>query len=83
VTRETGFKIPARNPDRAVQELAAAITRLAQDANLRMQMGQAGQSLIAQSYNWEAKAKVLTKTYREILACYSDNFGKSPNRNLL
>ncbi len=66
VTSETGFKILAHNPDQAVQELAEAMTRLAQDAHLRMQMGQAGQSLIAKSYNWEAKAKVLTKAYEEV-----------------
>jgi glycosyltransferase involved in cell wall biosynthesis len=66
VTAETGFRIPAHNPDQAVQELAEAMTRLAQDANLRMQMGQAGQSLIAKSYNWEAKAKALTKAYEKV-----------------
>lgn len=67
VTAETGFKIPARTPDQVVQELAEAMTKLAQDANLRMQMGQAGQSLIAKSYNWEAKAKALTKAYEEVV----------------
>jgi glycosyltransferase involved in cell wall biosynthesis len=67
VREDTGFKIAAHNPAQAVQELAAAMTRLAQDNNLRMQMGQAGQMLIAESYNWEAKAKVLTKVYEEIV----------------
>lgn len=63
VTAATGFKIPAHNPPQAVRELAAAMTTLAQDGNLRLQMGQAGQSSIAKSYNWEAKAKALTQAY--------------------
>ena len=67
VTTATGFKIPAHTPAQAVQELAAAMTRLAQDNNLRMQMGRAGQMLIAESYNWEAKAKALTKAYEEVV----------------
>jgi glycosyltransferase involved in cell wall biosynthesis len=71
VTTATGFKIPAHNPAQAVQELAAAMTTLAHDANLRLQMGQAGQSSIAKSYNWEAKAKALTEAYVAAIASSS------------
>jgi len=67
VIAETGFKIPAHNPEQAVEGLAEAMTRLAQDPNLRTQLGQAGQSLIASSYNWQAKAKILTQAYEQVL----------------
>ncbi|PAX54861.1 glycosyltransferase family 4 protein [Brunnivagina elsteri] len=77
VTAETGFKIPAHTPDQAVQGLAEAMTQLAKDSNLRIQMGNAGKSLIAKSYNWEAKAKALTKAYEEVVTPLGNNLDSS------
>ena len=68
VTTETGFKIPAHDPEQVVQGLAEAMIRLAEDAELRKQMGSAGQNLVNQSYTWEAKAKTLVQTYEEAVA---------------
>jgi glycosyltransferase involved in cell wall biosynthesis len=67
VTTKTGFKIAAHNPEQAIQGLAEAMTRLARDPDLRVQMGQAGQRLIASSYNWQAKGKALTQAYEEVI----------------
>jgi glycosyltransferase involved in cell wall biosynthesis len=77
VTAETGFRIPAHNPAQAVQGLAAAMTRLAQDRNLLVQMGRAGQMLIAESYHWEAKAKALTAAYEEVVTPLGSGLDRS------
>ncbi|MGA9378283.1 MAG: glycosyltransferase [Phormidium sp.] len=67
VTEETGFKVPANNPDQSVHDLAEAMARLAQDSELRIKMGQAGQTLIREQFSWEAKGECLAKLYEEIV----------------
>ena len=42
VTEETGFKIAAQNPQQATEDLAKAMTCLANDLELRIKMGQVG-----------------------------------------
>ncbi len=68
VTSETGFKVAAHTPEQAVRDLAASMTRLAQDSQLRVKMGQAGQKRVSDAYSWEAKGQSLTRLYEEILA---------------
>ncbi|NJL20675.1 MAG: glycosyltransferase, partial [Leptolyngbyaceae cyanobacterium SM1_3_5] len=63
VTPETGFKIPADHPDQAVQELAQAMSRLAQNRDLLKQMGRAGQQLVQTRYRWEAKVRSQVEQY--------------------
>ncbi|WGV27601.1 glycosyltransferase family 4 protein [Halotia branconii] len=65
VTAETGFKIQASTPEEAVCGLAEAMTRLAQDGELRLSMGYAGQHLVAQSFNWGKKAESLAQLYEK------------------
>lgn len=67
VTKETGFKVPANNPEQAVHDLAKAMTCLTQDSQLRQQMGQAGQKLVREEFSWEAKAESLAKLYEEVV----------------
>ena len=55
VEGETGLKIPSGN----AQALAAALKRLATNAELRSQMGQAGRERALALYD---EAKVLTRT---------------------
>jgi glycosyltransferase involved in cell wall biosynthesis len=71
VTKETGFKIPAGNPDQAVQGLAQAMIRLAENSDLRLQMGQAGQKLVYESHSWQAKGKELVQLYEKIIRAAS------------
>lgn len=66
VTDETGFKIPAHHPDQTVLDLAVAMVRLANDSELRMRMGQAGQKLVSEAYSWQAKGERLAQVYEEI-----------------
>jgi glycosyltransferase involved in cell wall biosynthesis len=66
VTPETGIKIPARNPEQAVINLAEAMVRLASDRQLRSSLGKAGRAMVRQFYNWEAKGQELTKLYQQL-----------------
>lgn len=68
VTAETGFKIPAHTPEQTVRDLATAMTLLAKDPQLRLQMGQAGQKRVSENYSWQIKGNYLIKLYADILA---------------
>jgi glycosyltransferase involved in cell wall biosynthesis len=68
VTRETGFKIPARDPDRAVEGMARAMSVLAHDPRLRARMGQAGKDRVALEYAWERKGDLLSALYQKVAA---------------
>ncbi|BAU66906.1 glycosyl transferase group 1 [Stanieria sp. NIES-3757] len=67
VTEKTGFKIPAQTPEQAITEMAKVMTRLAQDPDLRMKLGQLGQNHVKQFYTWETKALMFAQTYQEIV----------------
>ncbi|WP_373541648.1 glycosyltransferase family 4 protein [Chamaesiphon sp.] len=67
VTSETGVKIPADNPEQAVQGLAKAMVRLAGDRDLLFKMGQSGQQRVQECYSWEVKGKQLAQIYAEIV----------------
>lgn len=66
VTAETGFKIPAHEPKQAVLDLAEAMVRMAQDSELRVRMGQAGQKLVTETHSWEARGQSLAQLYEKI-----------------
>jgi glycosyltransferase involved in cell wall biosynthesis len=40
--------------------------KLAEDKNLCLQMGQAGQQKVKDYYSWEAKGKLLARVYKDI-----------------
>ncbi len=67
VTAETGFKIPAHDPDQAIQGIAAAMTQLAHDPVLRSRLGQAGRQRVNELFNWKTKGKLLVDVYETIL----------------
>ena len=75
VTAETGFKVTADAPDQAVQSLAIAISRLAQDSSLWTQMSQAGRTRVTQKFHWEIKGKLFTQLYKTVLeqACLPES----------
>ena len=66
VTDQTGVKVPAHTLDQTVDGLSNAMTRLAADANLRTQMGQAGQQRVQEQFSWEVKGRALTQLYTKI-----------------
>jgi glycosyltransferase involved in cell wall biosynthesis len=67
VTKETGFKLSANNPDQVVRDMVKAMKVLAKDPSLRDQMGHAGRNLARQNYTWEHKGKVFNRYYTEII----------------
>lgn len=66
VTKETGFKIPAVSLEQTIAGLAEAMVRLANDPELRLQMGQAGKTLIQEQHSWQARGKQLTQLYENV-----------------
>lgn len=66
VTEKTGFKVAATDPDRAVQGLAAAMMRLANEPELKLAMGQAGQQRVQEFYNWESRGHQICQLYANV-----------------
>lgn len=67
VTDATGIKIPAVNPQQAVEDLAIAMTQLNQSGAMRIQMAQAGRTMVKEKFDWSAKGQQLVQTYQTIL----------------
>lgn len=67
VTAETGFKVDALDPDRAVQGIADAMVRLANNPELRLTMGQAGQLRVKEFYNWESRGQQISQLYKDVV----------------
>ncbi|MDB9496986.1 glycosyltransferase [Spirulina subsalsa CS-330] len=66
VVPETGFKIPALNPEQAVQAMAAALQQLATHPELGQQMGKAGQERVKTLYSWSQRGQTLAATYNQL-----------------
>ena len=67
VTEETGFKIPVCTPDQAVEEMAAAMLRLARDPDLRHSMGEAARRRVREKFSWERRGEQVHSLYGELL----------------
>ena len=67
VTSETGFKVPAQDPEQAVQGLAEAMICLAKDPDLQVRMGLAGQQRVKEFYNWETRGALISKFYQDVV----------------
>ena len=67
VTPEAGFKIPAINPEQVVQQISKAMIELANSQELRSQMGQAGQRVVSDRYNWDKKILTQIQLYEQVL----------------
>jgi glycosyltransferase involved in cell wall biosynthesis len=68
VSEEAGVKIPADNEAQVVRDLAAAMTRLAEDSDLRRRMGEAGRQSVLSHFAWPAKCAEMSRMYRTLLA---------------
>lgn len=65
VTEKTGFKVPAQEPEQAIQGIATVMQKLAHNPDLRVQMGLAGRQLIDESFSWEVVGERLNTLYQE------------------
>jgi glycosyltransferase involved in cell wall biosynthesis len=67
VSPEVGIKVSAVNREQTIQELAEAMKLLANDKMLCLQMGEAGRQRVRNRYSWQAKSKLLTQIYDELV----------------
>jgi glycosyltransferase involved in cell wall biosynthesis len=67
VTEETGIKVPAISPRQVVNDLQAAMLRLAVDPALRFRMSEAGRKRVVTHYNWAARCEEMARFY-DVLA---------------
>jgi glycosyltransferase involved in cell wall biosynthesis len=65
VTKDTGFKVEATDPDQTVKTLAKAMVCLAQDPSLRANMGRASQTLVSENYGWNVVGDRLDALYQD------------------
>lgn len=71
IVPETGFKIPAHDPEQAIAGIAAKMITLAENPELRMAMQQAGPRRVREFYTWENRGQSLVKLYQETLQAQS------------
>jgi glycosyltransferase involved in cell wall biosynthesis len=64
---ENGIKVPARDPVQAVNDLSCALTRLADNVELRLELGRASQARVEREFNWTRKADDIQSMYRAVL----------------
>lgn len=67
VSEDAGIKIPAENERQVVRDIAAAMTRLAADPDLRRRMGEAGRQRVVSRFAWPAKCAEMSRMYRTLL----------------
>jgi len=73
VTEQTGFKVPAQNPEQAIGDMATAMQKLAQDPDLCVQMGKAGRERVDQTFSWGAVGRQLDALYKKTASPKTDS----------
>ena len=73
VTANSGFKIPARDPDQASRDIAAAMIELAQDKELRCRLSNGARERVRQAFCWSAQAERFNAIYRQVVAAEKES----------
>ena len=68
VTEQTGFKVPAQTPEQAIQDMSAAMQKLAHSHELRVEMGKAGRQLVNENFSWTVVGERLDALYQTTTA---------------
>jgi glycosyltransferase involved in cell wall biosynthesis len=63
VTEDTGFSIPAINPDQSVRGIADALTRMASDETLRATLGENARRRVRSMFTWTERGRLLSRLY--------------------
>lgn len=66
VTDETGFKVPAIKPGRAVSDLAAAMRRLSEERGLLASMSEAARRRATEDFGWSSRSARLADLHMEV-----------------
>jgi glycosyltransferase involved in cell wall biosynthesis len=67
VTEDCGVKVAPLSPEQVVRDLAAALERLYQDPELRLQMGEAARKRAERIYHWDRLGERLLEIYQSAL----------------
>jgi len=76
VANDRGIKVLGLNPNQTISDLADAMVQLAENPELRSQMGMAGRAHVSSSYTWDCKAEHYMAVYREALALSASAWAK-------
>jgi len=66
VDTRNGFAVPARSIPQVIDDISAAMKRLAGDPALRKRLGEAGQQRVADEFRWDSKAGKFEEIYQRI-----------------
>jgi len=66
VTKETGIRVPAISPEQVVRDLETAMSQLASNHILRVQLGQAAAERVEQYFNCDKRGDLLADIYGQI-----------------
>jgi glycosyltransferase involved in cell wall biosynthesis len=72
LTRETGFTIDTESSAQAMNDMAIAMVKLAEDPALRERMGKAARAIIASTYLWNRTARLLYAYYQKSIHIRED-----------
>jgi glycosyltransferase involved in cell wall biosynthesis len=64
VSSESGIKVAIESKEQVVSDMATALQRLAEEPDLRREMGRAARQRVAEHFVWERKAAVLRHVYQ-------------------
>ncbi len=67
VTADTGIRVSADDPKRAIRALSDAMVRLAGDPVLRSRMGEEGQRRVHEIFAWQTKSVKFLQFYGEVI----------------
>ncbi len=67
VTDATGFKIRAGDPAQAIADMAAAMRKVHDDADLRRRMSDAGPGHVMANFCWDEKIRRMNGVYAELM----------------
>lgn len=66
VTEDTGFKISVISPDQVIKDMAFAMSCLAENSELRQQMGDNAVKRANEYFNWDIKGQQMQKIYNDL-----------------
>jgi glycosyltransferase involved in cell wall biosynthesis len=83
VTDETGIKISAISPRGAIRDLTGALTRLANNPELRVRLALAGRERAKELFDWEKRGALFSEVYSKALNSSPANSNDQPIRNTI
>jgi glycosyltransferase involved in cell wall biosynthesis len=72
VTRDCGFAVKVGTLEDSVASLGAALTTLARDRSMRLEMGTSAKRHVAQNYLWRDRHEVIRQWYARVLPASSN-----------